>query len=297
MDSAEELISHLFGAAQAGKTIARGHADAMWSLLPSVWRPGTIPGRLKKALEIEDWHVFLGAESKKHAAQKYLGETNKQSIARVRYLAAQLRTEISLVKRFCAECDRAALPVPGHTAADMRIEIAEHHGEFGEGSDLITPYAHLGSAFAFAQHYLIPTRLLDFTDNPLKAAYFAVAGKPIAKHFAIWIVRENATTGESSAYFDDTQVLRALRSQIPFLHAQDGLFLSCNISSNRYFLQTGSWPTIEKVLSGFIIEKVVSPGSIAKDVRKRLNRLGISDTTMKPSYESVSTYLRSGYIT
>ncbi len=42
-----------------------------------------------------------------------------------------------------------------------------------------------------AQHYGIPTRLLDFTENPLVALYFACRSQPDTKA-SVWIVSEKA---------------------------------------------------------------------------------------------------------
>ena len=295
--SAADLIAYLLEVAQSDtRAIARGHADASWHLLPSVWRHGKITKRLRAIRENESsWYLSLPhSKSAKDAARKYLGRRTEGDVARLRELVIQLRAEVCLVQKFCAECDRVALSVPGHTEAGSKISIDEHVLQFDAEAELPTPYVNVGAAFAFAQHYRIPTRLLDFSDDPLKAAYFAVPVEAAAKEFAVWLVREIGQ--ESPGYFDNVQIIRVLRLQIPYLHAQDGLFVACNVSSNRYFLQNGSWPSIDKLLAGHSIEKVVCPTKIAKEVRKLLKRLGVSDTTMMPSYEIVSQHLRDSYI-
>lgn len=94
-----------------------------------------------------------------------------------RYKDVHASFEIELIDNFISRVNRMNLPIPNHSLdyinyiidyeKDTNRVLSYEEKEFHIGYD----FSHI--VFAIAQHSGVPTRLLDFTYNPLVAAYFA----------------------------------------------------------------------------------------------------------------------------
>lgn len=315
--SAHRLVRYLMRSMMDGKRIYRGEKVAGWELRPSAWRPDNARFENFVAMisghHTEDWFKKLPGtrNSAEYVANKYLGASDQNSIQRMRDLTVRLLAERTIVGLLADACDRVALPTPGieNDLSLVPIEDIKLVGRAAEGPLFARPVPtiRMSQTYAFAQHHKMPTRLLDFSDSPFKAAFFAtenvsatagILGIP-NPHFAIWIATPPQGEGALLAHMmqgGDATQFRVLRSKIPYLHAQDGLFVACNASGNAYFLEHGIWPTFDRLLHGWSLEKIACPASIAPPVRAILDRMGINKGTMMPSYSEVAEAVRGQYM-
>jgi len=296
-DDTKEMLSYLDELQhEKADAVFRGHSRAEWQLIPSAWRSGGIIEKRKDDLLREFGNQLLhmlptDLSNACLTQNQFQGDGEE----RLTELVAWLCAEEQAVDEFCSLCDSVALPVPGFSAP-----IAPRL--FKSSSTGNVPAQDYGSEVAFAQHFGIPTRFLDFTENALKALYFAASG---VSHGGLLQLSQPAFAvvvawpqlADLEEYFgvhgDSVRVRRFLRSEIPRLHAQDGLFLICNERANSWFLETGTWPSFDLVTKNWMFEVVTAPAELAMDAVSRLRRKGIYEVRMKPSYETAAAEFRA----
>ena len=124
-----------------------------------------------------------------------------------------------------------------------------------------------------AQHYGIPTRLLDWTHNPLVALYFA-AEKSDESDFAIYKSLHTSWLAED---FDPFQI-------------ESELGIVPRHSDIRYINQAGVFtihPTYRLEKTDGLI-KYIFPASKKQELRWLLRRLGFSPASMFPSLDGIA---------
>lgn len=177
--------------------VFRGHRCASWRLVPSISR--------------SDLRVAAGEHP----------ETGDEEGLRL--------AEWALLRHFYRYSDAQGLPLPGES-----VELRELIGQARPPDDVLAgrwPPALMRDLAALAQHYGVPTRLLDWTRKPLVAAYFAVDGAAEGPDcasdgddhgkLAIWACRRDL---DPRLYAAGLRFETAPRAQIGNLHAQSGLF-------------------------------------------------------------------------
>ena len=133
---------------------------------------------------------------------------------------------------------------------------------------------------AVAQHHGLPTRLLDWTQNPLVAAYFAVEGEDV-EDSAVYIM--------GADWIVDTK-----RDKSPFKIRDVGVFLPSHITP-RIAAQTGYFTVhsrTDRAIDGRRITKLIIPKRLRFEFRHKLHSYGIHRATLFPDLDGLARYVK-----
>lgn len=250
----------------ASRFVFRGQGDASWRLVPSALRYRTI----------------LGHESRRFARRvsespaETWNQANAEFVALMEFLnlAVKVGLDIPVDYRWLRQWN------PFKNVVGDSIGIADW------------PPQDLLQALALAQHHGVPTRLLDFSYDPLIAAYFAGEDPhSAAKEIAVWCV--------------DVQVLLlAARDSVPrvqfvtvpnFLNrnlaAQKGLFLlDLYASRQSYALEDNIGG---EHLGTCAVKKFCLPSTLGERSCEYPRKLGVDRAHLMPSFDGVVNELRT----
>jgi hypothetical protein len=237
--------------------IFRGQRESNWALIPTVYRKEVIE-RYKRGM------MTLHAD---HPGQWFF--------------------EFLMLNSFLNFCDSSGLVVPGDSMEFRKYFDLQNLASLHAFNNRDWPQAQVQPLMALAQHHGIPTRLLDWSDNPLVACY----------HAAQSVVKEDITgSGRLAVFALDRSLIhpgmlltyvRVPGSTSPYLSFQRGSFI---LVQNSGFRDEPFTPdvSLESRLPdhpSHILHKLTLPQSLAPELLIRCHKFGISAASVFPGYD------------
>ena len=132
---------------------------------------------------------------------------------------------------------------------------------------------------ALGQQYGLPTRLLDWTANPLVACYFAVE-EPSDDSSVIY------------AYRNDSYIV-VEKHPDPFKYSKVGKFIPRHVT-RRITTQGGLFtihPNPWEPFESDDMEKIIIPQKIRSSLKKTLNKYGVDEFSLFPGLDSLAAHI------
>jgi hypothetical protein len=280
VDTAEEFMDKLapsraFWGEDPQDWLFRGHGDSLYRLIPGAMRSDRPPAE-KPVEMLIDGRWVRGP---------------------LRTAREQRQGEFELVQRFFRLADAQGLPIPDDGPALRALT------ERASPPDGAWPPEKMHGLIALAQHYGIPTRVLDWSRRPLVAAYFAASGAAKAVHdgraaanrrLTVWALRRRIGNRRGVPQDFGIELISAPRSGNPNLHLQSGLFTLRSDDGTRQD-EAPDLRTIDEVVNSTaapaweapFLREITLPATEAAKLMRILRDHFVQAATIYAGYEGV----------
>ena len=274
----------------------RGQQKQSWCLTPAAWR---LDGSSKSDHIHRNTSRYYGiADDIGTYVRTNRPELNIHNVCQA-WAAAQ--AEFELVREFVLLADHVGHSVPGRESYAHELPIVSNAWK-QELDRTPSPnfYPTPGATIAVAQHYGVPTRLLDWTRNPLFAALFAAYDVPRStseESIAVWVLDKRSLTGPNIPEAMKFSEVKLWRSDNLFLRTQDATLIYAP-KACAFYGQHGTWPSLETMVSLAcqtskqpLLYKLKLPASQVGDLLRLLYMKGVTLAHMMPSLNTVASAL------
>ncbi|MNJ22676.1 FRG domain protein [compost metagenome] len=272
-DTARELldfVSPLSHAWSKGKYIFRGQASDRYKLTPSICRSG------------------VGSFAYGSPHRMFSSSTR-----------GQVSFELDVLMKFLDGCDRSGLVVPGYSE-QIKTRLLHEPESFTNAFRQSWPQPALYEILAAAQHYGVPTRLLDWTERSYVACYFAASSAnfeldSVNAKLAIW-----ALSTEYSKCWKTVEIIRTPGGTSRNQAAQSGLFTTHKVDAFILpaddLYQPEALEDVEEIYNTTQtvapLIKLTLPVSEAPELLNLCSKLGVDASTLFPGYHGVAMMVR-----